>query len=301
MTAYKERRDSTDSDKENEFESLIQLPNNSNAFNYNQQGVKTFSKVCKEKILPNEESVNDSIRNLRESRTEENLDNLLTNLFNDDDRIIELPQPDEIGLASIPENADLPLSVCSHNNNKFFTYEPWQFSGDTEVEFEINPFQDVNPLEDQKELDGELSGCLEMEWELTSRATDVFLGNEISSLDEDIKTALESPASEDTAFLQDDISVDVDIGVLHLQDDLHQEFLVAGDQFEESLARYEEIKVEPTVTKSKSEDKKEDGLPGVRTRLGRKRKPGTVVELLVKSYVRKRNTRCRVGTLLKIV
>ena len=297
MTGNKERRDSTDSDKENDFESLILVPNNSNAFNCNLQQedpqVQTNSQVCiKEKIF-----FNDSDRNIRESYAEE--DNLLTDLFNEDDCFIELPQPEEIGLASVPETSNLISSVCSHNN--FFTSEPWELSGNTEDDFQINPFQDVNPLEDQKELDGELSGCLEMEWELTSRATDVFLGNEISSLDEDIKIALESSASEDIAFLQDDISVDVDIGVLHLQDDLHQEFLVAGDQFEESLARYEEIKVEPSVTKSKSEDKKEDDLPGVRTRLGRKRKPGTVVELLVKSYVRKRNTRCRVGTLLKIV
>ena len=33
----------------------------------------------------------------------------------------------------------------------------------------------------------------------------------------------------------------------------------------------------------------------VRAGRGRKRKPGTVVDLLVSSYARKRNTRCKVG------
>ena len=36
--------------------------------------------------------------------------------------------------------------------------------------------------------------------------------------------------------------------------------------------------------------------PAVRTRRGRKRKPGTVVDLLVSSYIKKRSTRCKVGT-----
>ena len=40
---------------------------------------------------------------------------------------------------------------------------------------------------------------------------------------------------------------------------------------------------------------KSDTDTGVRTRRGRKRKPGTVVDLLVSSYIKKRGSRCKVG------
>ena len=69
MTGHKERRDSTDSDKENEFESLIQFPDNSNVLNL-------LPQVHKEKFFRNEESAIDSVRNIEENYAEENLDNL---------------------------------------------------------------------------------------------------------------------------------------------------------------------------------------------------------------------------------
>ena len=302
MTGHKERRDSTDSDKENEFESLIQFPDNSNVLNL-------LPQVHKEKFFRNEESAIDSVRNIEENYAEENLDNLLTDLFNEDDGIIELPQPEEIGLASMPEASDWVSSVCSNTKN-FYTCEPWLF----------NPFQNVNPVEDQKERDGELSTFRIMEGISTGGVTDVFVGHVISSVDEDIKRALELPASEYIDFLQGDNSENVDAEDLQDDDDIHQVLLFPGDQFEENPTKYEKIKVEPgtndqleetsskyeeikpePLTNSTSEEEKEEeeeeeeDPPGVRTRGGRKRKLGTVVELLVSSYVRKRNTRCRVG------
>ena len=66
LTGHKERRDSTDSDKENEFESLIQFPDNSNVLNL-------LPQVHKEKFFRNEESAIDSVRNIGESYAEENI------------------------------------------------------------------------------------------------------------------------------------------------------------------------------------------------------------------------------------
>ena len=83
LTGYKERRDSTGSDKENELES-----NNSNAFNCNQQHHQhqeeqaDLLQVCQETNVFNEKSATDTIR---ESHTEEDLDHLLTDLFSEDD------------------------------------------------------------------------------------------------------------------------------------------------------------------------------------------------------------------------
>ena len=65
------------------------------------------------------------------------------------------------------------------------------------------------------------------------------------------------------------------------------------------------MKEEPTEAIEEGETKGRKGekletsdVPGVRTRRGRKRKPGTVVDLLVSSYSRKRSSRCKVGPYL---
>ena len=294
MTGVKERRDSTDSDKENE--SLVESPDDSNAFiHYSHHHHQTYSNVCKDKIIFNTKTAIDSVRNTRETHAEEDLDHLLTNLFSEDDDDVEknlessvksafeLPRPEEIGLASIPETSDLVLSVCTSSNDSFTT-EPWSGSGKTDVDFQSSPSQDVNQL-------GVLPPCGEMAEDVGP--TDVFLGYETSTLDEDIKTALEISASKDIDFLRDDISVDVDIGVL--QEDTHQILYLHADQIEDSLARCDEIKSE-ILSQNKTEEEK-DEAPGVRTRGGRKRMPGTVVDLLVSSYniSRRRNTRCKVS------
>ena len=306
MTGNKERRDSTDSDKENEVVSIIQFPVNTNAFNYNPQQQEDLSQVWKKNIFFNEESTNDSVRNIRESHAEEDLDLLLTDFFTEDDvndnvakkklESFELPQPEEIGLASIPETSDLVLSICSNTNRS----DPWELFGNTSVDFQNSPFRNFDQLEDQNELDGALSLFRKIKEELDRGASDVFLGYESPSLDEDIKTALEFPASKDFDFPQDDVSVDVEIGVL--QEDIHQALFLPGDHgdpFAESPIKQEESKAW-FVTNGKTEDEKEeDDWPGVRTRLGRKRKPGTVVDLLLSSYTRK--TRCKVKTRLSFI
>lgn len=302
FAGYKERRDSTDSDKENEVESLIQFPDNGNAFNYNQQHhqhpKEQADLFCKEKNFSNKKSANDSVRNIWESHAEENLDHLLTDLFIEDDAekkpesyvkpVFELPQPEEIGLASIPETSDLVLSLCTNSNynDNSNQSQPRQFSGNLAVDLQKPPFQDANQLEDQKELDGALSPWREMEEQLDGGACDVFLGYETSSLDEDIKRALEYPASKDIDFLQDVVTLDVDIEAL--QEDIQQVLLLSGDQLEDSLTKYAEF-----ATNHKTEEQKEDDVPGVRTRQGRKRKPGTVVDLLVSNFTRKRSSRCK--------
>ena len=189
---------------------------------------------------------------------EEDLDHLLTDLFDSQEDCgenefhknssFELPKPEEIGLTSIPildSTLDLLLSTTSNNNKgasrtDFFTAEPWEYCAvNNEFELQNYSFPNVNELEDQDELD---SRGLIVD-ALTPRMQDVFVGAQISCLDENTKTSLQTVEEPNTLSRED---VVIDVGLL--RDQINDNLMLVQDkisEFSESVnTNYEEVKVQ---------------------------------------------------------
>ena len=355
--------------EENEFESLIQFPDLSNVFNSQQQlhqqdiFLQNHSQFSTEEIFNKEAPID--INNA----AEDDIDNLLTDLFNENGSVddsptkplCEFPQPGGIGLSSFPESTGflVPAAASRNNNetsrNDFFTVESWQLCVKNEFDLQNYSFPDVDQLEDQDVLDArglivrqEISNqtqiSIQMEEPSTeSEATatqlngsgvndggvgglnDVCVGQDTSSLDQEIMTSLEIRSVEDTGLPNDNVIVKMGV----LPDKISEMVVEPEKQSEVSLTNYDQIKAQPVAeiiaSESQTADKKEDTngdlnmkeepteameevetkggkdekletseVTGLRTSRGRKRKPGTVVDLLVSSYSRKRSSRCKV-------
>ena len=350
-----------------EAESFIQFPDLSNIFNSQQQlhqqdiFLQNYSQFSKQEIF-NKEAASD-INNA----AEEDIDNLLTDLFNEDvgvddsptKPLFELPKPEEIIFASFPESREFEVSAsASRNNNEvsrkdFFTVESWQLRVKNEFDLQNYSFPDVDQLEDQevldarglivpKEISNQTQSSIQMEESSVEiEATDAQVNggggngglNDVSSLDQEMMTALEIPI-KDNSLPNDNIIVKMEV----LPDKISEMVEDPETQSEVSFPNYDQIKAQLPVaeiiaSQPQTEDKKEDtqgdlnmkedtkeamavdpkevveegetkerkdenlecpDVPGVRTRRGRKRKPGTVVDLLVSSYNRKRSSRCKV-------
>jgi len=321
----KRRLISTDSDKENEFPSLIQF-SASNVFNYqHQQDSYNISQDRAVKSLT--DAANDSNQE-KFSQVEEDIDHLLTDLFNGQDDSggnflespskFELPEPEEIGWTSVPEpSQDFLLSFGCNNNqagsDNCFTVEPWQLYRNNEFDLQNYSFPNLDELEDQDAIDarGLIANTLKEVAQSEDGAEsspppgvqDVFVGTEISSLDENTKTALEILQLEEiTDLSKDDIVLDIG----EIENQISEDLLDEDERPEARCEKNEEVRDQmteatissspPGVVPAKASIKTElvdCAPPAARTRRGRKRKQGTVVDLLVSSYVKKRSSRCK--------
>ena len=377
----KRRLISTDSDKENDYQRLVQSSDYQD-FSYQTQKEEDPESVLrlpsKDSLIP--DSTDISQENVTKKIQEEDIDHLLTDLFNCQEDCAEnetdagtgslpvfrfdLPKPEEIGLntTSIPYSVDSLLS--SFNQNKVWN----------EFDLQNYSFPDLNLLEDQDELDtrGLIANTLVEEPELAvHKVQDAFLGPNTSTLDENTKKALKVQSIEEltqTSQILDDNNINFGLlqdmieGDLRLQNENPEVSTDTKTQLiEEELGKDSEEtdKAEEKAKESNTEknppssgqvvenevddhmngsptDTKQDENPADltqcevpeneeptespsdsmeaeageaesadcplvgRPRRGRKRRQGTVVDLLVSSYVKKRSTRCRVGTFRRV-
>ena len=327
-------------EKENEVESFIQFPGLSNSFTsleqLNQQDIllQNYSPFSSKEIFNKDDA------------TEEDIDHLLTDLFNEDG--VELPTPGEIGRSSFLESTENLSSVSNNNQgsgNDVFKVESWQLLVHNEFDWQNYDFPDVDQMEDQDVLDArglivpiEISNKTQSSLQVEESSVetedaavlvhggdggdgdgvvhDVFVGQDTSSLDQEIKMAVEIPSVEDK---KDKIIVNIEvlpekINEIVVNPETQSEVYLNKSQIKaevvEEIIRSEpqpgDIQEEPKEAvqvgaETKESPVKSDNDPAwsdgsvVRAGRGRKRKPGTVVDLLVSSYARKRNTRCKVG------
>ena len=346
----------------NGFESLIQLPDLSNIFDSHQQIHQQIYPQFSTQDIFNREAASDLLEN---NAAEEDIDNLLTDLFNEDGGVddsptkptFELPKPGTIGLSAFPD---------SRNNNQasrndFFTVESWQLCVKNEFDLQNYSFPDLDKLEDQdvldardlivpKEISKQTQSSLHMEetsveTEKTAAQIntggendgdkindggvyDVIVGQDTSSLDQEVMTALEIPSNENNCLQKDKTIVS-----MVLPNKVSEMVVDSKRQSEVSLTNNDqntsESSAEIIPSEPQTEDKKEDpedlnmredpkeammqegstsgrkdenldcsDVPVVKSRRGRKRKPGTVVDLLVSNYSKKRSSRCKVGASL---
>ena len=357
-----------------EFESFLQFPDLtdltdlSNSFSFSSEdqlqqqdiSLPNYSQFStQEQEIINKEAASNIGTNA--AATEEDIDHLLTDLFNEDvgglddspsKTLFELPTPEEIGWSSFPdlESTEFLSSTNNQESRKdFFTVESWQLCVHNEFDWQNYDFPALDQLEDQDVLDArdlivhtEISTKTQssLQVEESSAETeetpaqvdggdggggesggggvggvhDVLVGQDTSSLAQEIIPAVEIPSTEDNGVLPDKISVmvgdpEVSLANSQLKSDLVAEIISAEPRTEDKKEEDLNVKEEPkealqeAATKGspvKSDPEPEPSLelsdgPGVKTRRGTKRKPGTVVDLLVSSYIRKRSSRCKVG------